>query len=504
MSRSQSPTRGGVAGPEQYAAQTTSRTANPKLIITGQEATKSSSVASSSKAWIEQQRLSLFSIGAQFDDVDQIANDLHDPHATTCPDDATLKGVEADSQSPSINSSQSEQTAEESDIEFLSESHPFMLALPAILRDTLPRFIEWANRYAGTQRVGGKDASHQGSADKGKATASSSKRKFVPYSSGPGDQDEVADEDLEGNKRRRKATPNDDDDEGPLLACPFYKKDKLKHSNCLTFRLKRIKDVKQHLTRKHSQPQFCARCGDPFDTQEILRNHTRYGQCSLADFEAPEGVTEDQKRYLANRVSRKLPLIEQWYQVWDILFHPLGRPSTPFIESPTQEFITGFREFWAENGQDIVAEHIQGRDELPHSVLQEERDLASLHAIVQQVVTSLVHRYIHRHNAWKATGDSQHYQHSHIPEPVPFNTNQMEHDLWTDSGTRPHYYGDLTTFVDSPVTTIETSQRDTLPNVLDDAANAGLETCIDPTVLVELDEWLRNWYRENQGNNGTN
>ncbi|KAK8018821.1 hypothetical protein PG991_008011 [Apiospora marii] len=323
---------------------------------------------------------------------------LRNLHSRTLQSDgeATDNDALRNSHSPSSDSSKSEQTTDESDTEGLPENHTLMLSLPAILRTSLPRFISWANQHFGAQKAGGNGTKIQGCTDKGRAVASSSKRKCNPDSSGSGDQDAIdGDDELGGNKRRKTMGSNDDDDEGPTLACPFYKKDKTAHSKCLLFRLRRIKDVKQHLTRKHIQPQFCARCGHHFETQESLRSHTRSASCALADFVEPEGITEDQKKELGARVGRKFGLAEQWYQVWDILFPRLDRPISPFVESPIQEVLTGFREYWAENGQSIITEHIQGTEALPYSVPHEERDLASLYSIsLQQSMTLLVDRYI--------------------------------------------------------------------------------------------------------------
>lgn len=65
-------------------------------------------------------------------------------------------------------------------------------------------------------------------------------------------------------KKPREEHPDDIED-GPTLACPFYKRNQVRHSNCLHFRLKRIKDVKQHLLRKHKQPYYCPICGLEFE-----------------------------------------------------------------------------------------------------------------------------------------------------------------------------------------------------------------------------------------------
>lgn len=447
--------------------------------------------------------------------------DLHSRTLRSNEGEATDKDAVRNSQSPSSDSSNSEQTTDESDFEGLPGSHSLMLSLPAILRSSLPRFISWAHQHAGAPKTGGDGTRTQGSSDKGKATASSSKRKSNPHSSGSGDQDALDGDGLGSNKRRKAMTPNDDDDEGPTLACPFYKKDKIAHSKCLLFRLRRIKDVKQHLTRKHIQPQFCARCGRHFDTQESLRAHTRNASCVLADFMEPEGITEDQKKELGARVGRKFGLAEQWYQVWDILFPLLDRPISPFVESPIQEVLTGLREYWAENGQSIITEHIQGTEALPYSVPHEERDLASLYSTgLQQSMTLLVDRYIDTYVA-RATlhtdmdGSSTQNETITLPiettrgldelastrdvGPPEFGTNRVESSWWTGSDIRPYDQIDLSTSREDPDTTAEASQGIGELSALDDAAIISLGSCVGPADLERFDDWMG---RLNEGGHG--
>ncbi|KAK8131645.1 hypothetical protein PG984_008083 [Apiospora sp. TS-2023a] len=388
-----------------------------------------------------------------------------------------------------------------------------MISLPAILRSSLLGFISWANQHAGAPKTGGDGTKTQASRDKGKATASSSKRKCNPHSSGSEDQDAIDDDELGSNKRRKAIGPNDDDDEGATLACPFYKKDKITHSKCLNFRLSRIKDVKQHLNRKHLQPQFCARCGQQFATQESLRAHTRSGSCALADFMEPEGITEDQKKELGTRVGRKFGLAEQWYQVWDIVFPLLDRPISPFVESPIQEILTGFREYWAENGQSIITEHIQDTEALPYSIPHEERDLASLYSTsLQQSMTLLVNRYIDTYIAratsqtdidvssiqketrtlpvFEITEDLNDSASAVNPVPLAFSTNQVEMDWGTGSDMRPYDQIDLATSIDIHDTNAQASREIGRPSALDDAAVTTLGSYVGPAELERFDDWV--------------
>ncbi|KAH8761561.1 hypothetical protein F5883DRAFT_125404 [Diaporthe sp. PMI_573] len=79
---------------------------------------------------------------------------------------------------------------------------------------------------------------------------------------------DLADEDTHG------AQPN------KLLACPFSKLDGNRYHACRKFELRRVKDVKQHISRKHFRPEFyCPRCGHTLQQQASMEESEFAGQC---------------------------------------------------------------------------------------------------------------------------------------------------------------------------------------------------------------------------------
>ncbi|KAF6805471.1 hypothetical protein CSOJ01_09470 [Colletotrichum sojae] len=66
------------------------------------------------------------------------------------------------------------------------------------------------------------------------------------------DGEDSGDETPVGASARRKDPSETDLAQPSLLACPYYKLDSVKHLQCFKFQLKRVKDVKQHLMRKHA------------------------------------------------------------------------------------------------------------------------------------------------------------------------------------------------------------------------------------------------------------
>lgn len=224
------------------------------------------------------------------------------------------------------------------------------------LRFCLRRFASWIRSRAG-----------QASANaKGKRPANSSTelRLSLPTKRkqpAAGDEDQAEDsqdEEHQGKKPRLHSSETDEDD-GPLLACPFYKRKPIRYSRCLLFRLRRNKDVKQHLRRRHVQPHYCAFCGEQFESQADLKSHERRRSCIQEEFDEPDGVTEDQSRMLTSRVSRKKTEAQQWFEIWTILFPDTERPDSAYVESPAVEIISTFHGYWNEIGEEVVTEALQ-------------------------------------------------------------------------------------------------------------------------------------------------
>lgn len=148
-----------------------------------------------------------------------------------------------------------------------------------------------------------------------------------------------------------------------LLACPFWKKDSIRHRNC--FRgVKRIRDVKQHLRRSHVQPVFCPRCGVEFGDEEAeLRNHMRaIDQCENREFPEPDGITSLHQKELKKYSDRNADEVEQWYVIWDCLFlcgpdgkPPPPRPISPYVDQDLSEDVLTYREFSHHKGWRALA-----------------------------------------------------------------------------------------------------------------------------------------------------
>ncbi|CCT70488.1 uncharacterized protein FFUJ_06466 [Fusarium fujikuroi IMI 58289] len=149
---------------------------------------------------------------------------------------------------------------------------------------------------------------------------------------------------------KRKATERDDcetDDEGegrnrgdqgssgmsirghekPKYACPYFKYHPAKYRDwrtCPGPGWNDVHRVKEHLYRRHKQPQYrCARCWQPFTDQQGLTHHQRADEpCPLREMGYVEGFDATQERSLKSRkrVNQKLSETEKWRRVFKILF----------------------------------------------------------------------------------------------------------------------------------------------------------------------------------------
>ncbi|KAL8378123.1 hypothetical protein RB595_008706 [Gaeumannomyces hyphopodioides] len=142
---------------------------------------------------------------------------------------------------------------------------------------------------------------------------------------------------------------------GRYLACPFYKHNASQHMVCVRFRLRRVRDVKQHLNRCHSRHMQCPVCGSEFKDSPGLESHIRMRKCR----EPPggfriQGVTAQQGKLLSRRVKRKIGEESQWYDIWEILFPGSDRPASPYLVNELDEAVNTVRSTWKRQGEDIV------------------------------------------------------------------------------------------------------------------------------------------------------
>lgn len=95
---------------------------------------------------------------------------------------------------------------------------------------------------------------------------------------------------------------------------------------------------REHVYRRHAAPIHCTRCGQVFETETALTNHSRSTVvCEIRSFEAPEGFNKEQEKKLRSRKREGNPTEEDlWRKMYRILF-PLDDNTS--IPSPCKSII---------------------------------------------------------------------------------------------------------------------------------------------------------------------
>ncbi|UPL02539.1 hypothetical protein LCI18_013473 [Fusarium solani-melongenae] len=177
------------------------------------------------------------------------------------------------------------------------------------------------------------------------------------------------------HKRNRKGASRDDhDQEGDFLmseadvhkkqedngpwVCPFFRKDPIRHMDCITLTLNRIQDVKQHLTRRHTAELYCSTCFQEFQLHQEWEQHTQRRDCTRRPC-PPHRVTPQAQDRLKVRVDRTMTAAEQWYEIWKILFEDEKPPHSPQQGSVIGEVISIIRDCWHEERGQILSELVR-------------------------------------------------------------------------------------------------------------------------------------------------
>ncbi|KAI5863776.1 hypothetical protein GGS23DRAFT_513496 [Durotheca rogersii] len=177
-----------------------------------------------------------------------------------------------------------------------------------------------------------------------------------------------------GRQIRASLTKRRAQDRRLWFACPYAKMDPVKYRHCYGYCLSRIRDVKQHLSRCHRKPIYCAICGQTFEDEDARDSHTAAMSCARQPF-VIQGISDKQRRELSQRVSSKMPEEQQWFTVFDILFFPRPRPKTPYRDRELSEDLCVFQDFITARGPVVLAGFLEGKGMTTSNLPHEERDL---------------------------------------------------------------------------------------------------------------------------------
>ncbi|GJD02490.1 Het and ankyrin domain protein [Colletotrichum higginsianum IMI 349063] len=178
------------------------------------------------------------------------------------------------------------------------------------------------------------------------------------------------------SRKRRRSDEEDEDagsdrDYGPvtspkrskkgpkrlLLACPFWKLDSIKHRRCFSHdAFARIRDVKQHLKRKHTPEFYCPRCKTTFGTALALTEHVSQKNWVCSVSETLDGISTQQSSQLSRKSKAGISEEKQWFAVWDIVFVGRPRPGSAYIDADFSEEVNSLREYCKSNAGPAIAE----------------------------------------------------------------------------------------------------------------------------------------------------
>ncbi|KAH0443131.1 hypothetical protein CcaCcLH18_01244 [Colletotrichum camelliae] len=145
-----------------------------------------------------------------------------------------------------------------------------------------------------------------------------------------------------------------------FLACPFWKLQSSAHRSCFSLKLKRIRDVKQHLSRRHTPAYYCDRCSTIFEMENDLHEHVSNPAglfCSPGS--TLEGISRGQRMQLKGKSDKNLSEEGQWFAIWDIVFPGRERPMSAYLELEIVEDVYLFQDYCRNHGGAVLATQIQ-------------------------------------------------------------------------------------------------------------------------------------------------
>jgi hypothetical protein len=165
-----------------------------------------------------------------------------------------------------------------------------------------------------------------------------------PFSREDDDEDTL----VTDSKRAKVSSPN-----GEAFACPYWKKDAQTYSSCYKFKFEHVRQVKQHLARRHVKKIRCPRCQGKFETGISCDDHIRDSDCVRQPRIMDEGIDQDQMVKLGKKGQASQSQFQRWYVLWRIVFPGIVEPVSPYNDDD------GLSEFLQQEGPAIILGHMR-------------------------------------------------------------------------------------------------------------------------------------------------
>ncbi|KAH7123372.1 hypothetical protein B0J13DRAFT_153049 [Dactylonectria estremocensis] len=133
----------------------------------------------------------------------------------------------------------------------------------------------------------------------------------------------------------------------PIFACHFYKSQPAQHIKCMTLRLTRIRDIRQHIQRQHTR-LYCPTCHETFSSRSQRDDHIYVRVCTPCAPSTMDKLDVALQKLADHRADRGLSTREQWYEIWSRLFPDATRPGSPYLGSMLEETIYLIRDHWTQ------------------------------------------------------------------------------------------------------------------------------------------------------------
>lgn len=169
------------------------------------------------------------------------------------------------------------------------------------------------------------------------------------------------------------------------FACPYLKKDSIEYHECCTRRLSRIRDVKQHLARRHTPERYCSMCfTTSFANQRILQDHINDQSCTIQDPSVLKGVSYDQRQQLSKKSNSNLTEEGQWFAIWEIIFAESPKPASAYIDAGLSVEMRLFSEYSNTRGPAMLSEAIMSNPNCSKQGITEEARQGALEQVIAE------------------------------------------------------------------------------------------------------------------------
>jgi hypothetical protein len=157
----------------------------------------------------------------------------------------------------------------------------------------------------------------------------------------------------------KKGKKIDEETSQKSLACPYLKLGPIKYRKCCANKHTRIRDVKQHLYRRHTPPHYCQRCFSTFEDEASMKRHVDVGTCQTEDPTILDGISYHQRQLLGRKSKAGLNEEGQWFAIWKLLFPGRRPPISAYLNTDLSIEMRELREYCLQRGPALLREQLQ-------------------------------------------------------------------------------------------------------------------------------------------------